>query len=55
MGLIVFNFGFHLTQRLLQDIGIDPATDVRILMLIWKMGAEKPGEVSREVCNNWTC
>ncbi len=33
----------------LQDLGINPATDVRILVLIWNMGAERPGEVSKEV------
>ncbi len=50
--IIMFPFLFHFTHCDLQDIGIDPATDVRILMLIWNMGAERPGEVSKEVGNN---
>ncbi|CAM9484942.1 unnamed protein product [Heterosigma akashiwo] len=40
-------------SRLGEDIGIDPAADVRILVFLWKIGAnENPGQVQREEFSN---
>jgi len=36
-------------SQLCDDIGIDPMEDIRVLVLMWKLGAnEKPGHISNE-------
>ncbi|CAM9670448.1 unnamed protein product [Heterosigma akashiwo] len=45
--------GMEGISRLGEDIGIDPAADVRILVFLWKIGAnENPGQVQREEFSN---
>eukprot|EP00953_Heterococcus_sp_UTEX-ZZ885_P032801 17112-Heterococcus_DN1.PRE.2 len=34
--------------KLGQDLGLDPQTDVAILVLVWKLGAKTPGTISKE-------
>lgn len=35
--------------KLCEDLGIDPMEDVRVLVLLWKLGAnDKPAQISRE-------
>ena len=35
--------------KLCEEIGIDPESDVRVLVLLWKLGANaRPGEISKE-------
>lgn len=33
--------------KLADDLGIDPTTDTKLLVLCWRLGAEKPGVLSR--------
>lgn len=36
-------------SKLCDDLGIDPLEDIRILVLLWKLGAnEKPAQISKE-------
>lgn len=36
-------------SKLCEDLGIDPMEDIRILVLLWKMGAnEKPAQISKD-------
>lgn len=43
-----FRIGPEGIGALCDDLGIDPSEDVRILVLLWKMGANaKPGEISQ--------
>ena len=41
--------GMEGISKLSDDLGIDPLEDIRILVLLWKLGAdEKPAQISKE-------